>query len=71
MKDSKTVIVNIIDRSGSMSGLEESTISGFNKFINSQKEQQGEVEVNTILFDDQFQVLHNELPLEHVPEMTK
>jgi uncharacterized protein YegL len=70
MSTRKTIIVSIIDRSGSMSGLEEKTISGFNEFIDSQRKLEGEVEINTILFDDQFEVLHNQLPLQHIDKMT-
>lgn len=71
MKETTTILVSIIDRSGSMSGLEKKTIDGFNQFLAGQRELNGEVEVNTILFDDQFEVLHNELPINHVPLMTE
>lgn len=71
MNETTTILVSIIDRSGSMSGLEKKTIEGFNHFLSGQRELKGEVEVNTVLFDDQFEVLHNELPLDHVPLMTE
>lgn len=70
MLEKKTVLVSILDRSGSMSGLEESSISGFNKFIKEQRSVEGEVEVNTVLFDDSIEVIHNELPIAHVPLLT-
>ena len=71
MDETTTILVSIIDRSGSMSGLEKKTIEGFNHFLAGQREIKGEVEVNTILFDDQFEILHNELPIDHVTPMTE
>lgn len=61
-----TELVFILDRSGSMSGLEQSTISGFNEMIFKQKKQEGKVYVTTMLFDDEFEILHNRVPLEKV-----
>ena len=54
MKKGLTEIVFIIDRSGSMAGLEEATISGFNEMINKQKFLEGEAFVSTVLFDDRY-----------------
>lgn len=70
MNEATTILVSIIDRSGSMSGLEQKTIEGFNHFLKGQREVKGDVEVNTVLFDDQFEILHNKLPIQHVPAMT-
>lgn len=65
-----TELVFILDRSGSMSGLESDTIGGFNAMIRKQKEQEGEAYVSTVLFDNVSEVLHDRIPLEKVPEMT-
>jgi len=70
MKKGLTEIVFIIDRSGSMAGLEEATISGFNEMINKQKYLEGEAVVSTVLFDDRFEVLHNRAPLGQIKSMT-
>jgi uncharacterized protein YegL len=63
-------LVFILDRSGSMSGLEEDTIGGFNAMIEKQKKVEGQCIVSTVLFDDQFEVLHNRIPLHEVKPMT-
>lgn len=63
-------IVFILDRSGSMHGLEKDTIGGFNSLIAKQKEQPGSCFVTTVLFDNELQTVHDRLPLEKVPEMT-
>lgn len=65
-----TELVFIIDRSGSMSGLESDTIGGFNAMIEKQKKEDGEVYVSTILFDNESTVLHDRLPLSRIPKMT-
>ncbi len=65
-----TELVFILDRSGSMCGLENDTIGGFNSMIKKQKKQEGECLVSTVLFDNECEVIHDRLPLEKVPEMT-
>ena len=70
MKNNVTELVLILDRSGSMSGLESDTIGGFNAMIEKQKKEPGMAYVSTILFDDEIQVLHDRIPLEDVPKMT-
>ena len=65
-----TELVFILDRSGSMSGLESDTIGGFNAMIEKQKKEAGKAVVSTVLFDSQSTVLHDRLPLERVPRMT-
>ena len=70
-KNNITELVFILDRSGSMSGLESDTIGGFNAMIEKQKNEEGEAYVSTILFDDVSSVLHDRLPLEKVPKMTE
>ena len=66
-----TELVFILDRSGSMSGLEEDTIGGFNSMIEKQKKLDGECYVSTVLFDSRSEVLHDRLKLEDVPKMTE
>ncbi|MFD4707701.1 VWA domain-containing protein [Gottfriedia sp. NPDC058432] len=57
MNSNKTEIIFLIDRSGSMAGLESDTIGGFNSFIKKQSSFDGETNVTTVLFDDQYEVL--------------
>ena len=66
-----TEMVFILDRSGSMSGLESDTIGGFNGMIEKQKKEEGTALVTTILFDDQYEILHDRLALSEVPKMTE
>lgn len=66
-----TELVCILDRSGSMSGLESDTIGGFNAMLQKQRGVDGVCYVSTVLFDDRSQVLHDRLPLEKVPNMTE
>ena len=70
MKEQLTELVFILDRSGSMSGLEGDTIGGFNAMIEKQKKEPGEAYVSTVLFDDESVVLHDRVPLDKVPKMT-
>ena len=66
----KTELVFILDRSGSMAGLESDTIGGFNAMVEKQKREPGEALVTTVLFDSTWEILHDRLPLEKVPSMT-
>ena len=66
-----TELVFILDRSGSMSGLESDTIGGFNAMIEKQKKEDGEAYVSTILFDNVSEVLHDRVSLQDVPKMTE
>lgn len=59
MKTNLTEIIFLLDRSGSMSGLENDTIGGFNAFIKKQCQLEGEVSLTTVLFDDQYELLWN------------
>lgn len=70
MKKNLTELVFILDRSGSMQGLEEDTIGGFNSLIEKQKKEEGEALVSTVLFDHENIVLHDRVPLTDVPPMT-
>jgi len=71
MKNNVTELVFILDRSGSMAGLEGDTIGGFNAMIEKQKEQEGECCVSTVLFDNVSSVLHDRIKLNEVPKMTE
>lgn len=65
-----TEIVFILDRSGSMSGLESDTIGGFNSLIAKQKKEEGQALVSTVLFDDRSDVLYDRIPLDKITPMT-
>ena len=71
MKKNLTELVFILDRSGSMGGLEQDTIGGFNAMLTRQKEQEGEANVTTILFDHEVQLLHDRFPLKAVTPLTE
>lgn len=64
-------LVFILDRSGSMSGLEKDTIGGFNSMIARQRKEPGEVLVSTVLFDNDADVIHDRVPLEKVKNLTE
>lgn len=69
-KNNVTELVFILDRSGSMAGLESDTIGGFNALIEKQKKEEGECFVSTVLFDNRCEVLHDRLPLADVKPLT-
>lgn len=71
MKKGLTEMVFILDRSGSMSGLEADTIGGFNAMIEKQKREEGEALVSTLLFDSGVSMLHDRLDIGKVPPMTE
>lgn len=71
MKKNLTELVFILDRSGSMHGLEADTIGGFNSLIEKQKKEEGEALVSAILFDNESTVLYDRMPLADVPCMTE
>ena len=66
-----TELVFILDRSGSMSGLERDTVGGFNSMLEKQKKEDGKAVVSTVLFDHESVVIHDLLPLDQVPRMTE
>ena len=70
MRKNLTEIVFILDRSGSMSGLEADTIGGYNSLIEKQKKEAGEAYVSTVLFDDKAEVLHDRVDLRTIQPMT-
>ena len=65
-----TELVFILDRSGSMSGLESDTVGGFNSMIEKQKKEDGECYVSTVLFDNVSEVLHDRVRLSEIRPMT-
>lgn len=71
MKKNLTELVFILDRSGSMHGLESDTIGGFNSMLDKQRREPGEALVSTVLFDDRIEVLHDRVKLREVPPMTE
>ena len=70
MKKGLTEVVFILDRSGSMSGLEGDTIGGFNSMIEKQKKEEGEALVSTILFDNYSEVLHDRVEVSKIEPLT-
>ena len=71
MKKGLTEIVFILDRSGSMGGLEKDTIGGYNSMIAKQKTEEGEAVISTVLFDNETEVLHDRVPLSKVEPITE
>ena len=71
MKKNLTELVFILDRSGSMAGLEKDTIGGFNAMLERQKAEAGEAYISTILFDNYTEVIHDRLALDAVPRLTE
>ena len=70
MKNNITELVFILDRSGSMAGLESDTIGGFNAMIEKQKKEDGECYISTVLFDNVSEVLHDRVKLSDIKPMT-
>lgn len=70
MNKDLTEIIFILDRSGSMGGLEADTIGGFNALLDRQKSTPGEAILSTVLFDHETQVLHDRVPLDQVEHIT-
>ena len=71
MNTELTELVFILDRSGSMGGLESDTIGGFNGMIAKQKAQGKKVNVTTILFDDEVDIIHDRFPVEIIEPLTE
>ena len=69
MKKGLTELVFILDRSGSMRGLEADTIGGFNALLEKQKKEEGEALVSVVLFDDRFEVLYDRMDIRKVEPM--
>lgn len=71
MNENLTELVFILDRSGSMSGLERDTIGGFNSMLEKQKKESGEAFVTTVLFDDKYKLLHDRNDIKRVNAITE
>ena len=71
MKKNLTELVFILDRSGSMSGLEDDTIGGFNAMIEKQKREPGEAYVSTVLFDNISEVIHDRVDIQRIEPLTR
>jgi uncharacterized protein YegL len=71
MKKNLTEIVFVLDRSGSMSGLEDDTIGGFNAMMEKQKKEPGDALVSTVLFDNECIVLHDRVDIQKIAPMTR
>ena len=65
-----TELVFILDRSGSMNGLESDTIGGFNGMISKQKAEGEKVNVTTVLFDDEAEIIHDRFPIDIIEPLT-
>lgn len=70
MNQNLTEMVFILDMSGSMCHLTSDTIGGYNSLIKQQKEEPGEANVTTVLFDNRYIMLHDRVNIKDVPEMT-
>ena len=71
MNKNLTELVFILDRSGSMAGLEKDTIGGFNSMLKKQRGEEGEALVSTVLFDSQCEVIHDRMSIADVPDLTQ
>ncbi len=71
MKKGLTELVFILDRSGSMAGLESDTIGGFNSVLTKQKKEDGDANITTVLFDDKYELLHDRYNLLKVSNITE
>ena len=71
MKNGLTEIVFILDRSGSMAGLESDTIGGFNSMIEKQKREKGDAIISTVLFDNESEVIHDRVSISDIMPLTE
>ena len=71
MKKNLTELVFILDRSGSMAGLEDDTIGGFNAMIEKQRKEAGEALVSTVLFDHETEVIHDRVDIRRIEPITR
>ena len=70
-KTNLTEVAFILDKSGSMSGLEKDTIGGFNSMLEQQKEERGECRITTVLFDHNYELLHDRIDVRAVAPITE
>lgn len=71
MKKNLAELIFVLDRSGSMSGLETDTIGGYNAMLKKQMDEEGEAFITTVLFDDQYELLHDRINLKGVRPITE
>jgi len=71
MKKNLTELVFILDRSGSMAGLEKDTVGGFNSMIEKQKKEAGEALISTVLFDHESEMIHDRVDIQKMPALTE
>jgi len=71
MKKGRTELVFILDKSGSMSGLEADTVGGFNAMLEKQKKVDGECRITTALFDNGYELLHDRIDIQAVRPLTE
>lgn len=70
MNTNLSEIIFILDRSGSMEGLESDTIGGYNSFLKKQREAPGDAQITTVLFDDQYELFHDGINIQRVKPIT-
>lgn len=70
MKTNITELVFILDKSGSMSGLEHDTIGGYNAMLRKQQEESGKARITTVLFSDDYKILHDQTDIKDIKLMT-
>lgn len=71
MNQNLTELVFILDRSGSMAGLESDTIGGFNSMIENQKNEPGEARVTTVVFDNEYKMIHDAIDIKEIAPLTR
>lgn len=71
MKKGLTELVFILDKSGSMAGLERDTIGGYNSMLEKQREIEGECKITTVLFDDDYDLIHDRIDIQAIRPMTE
>lgn len=71
MRDNLTDITIVLDRSGSMSTVQQDTIGGFNTFLNEQKNAPGDATLSLVQFDDHYEVVHTAVNIKDVPELNE
>jgi len=71
MKNNTTELVFILDRSGSMGGLESDTIGGFNSMLAKQQKEPGDCRITTVLFDSEYEILHDRIDVKAVSPVTE
>lgn len=71
MQKGLTELVFILDKSGSMTGLESDTIGGFNSMLKKQRDGDGDCRITTVLFDHEYELLHDRIDIRAVSDMTE